>query len=76
MGAAPAMKALAGVAPFIPDTKADDAAVFAAARRHFLIPEGVAYCNTGTLGASPRDIIAIMQALKVSGALRAEVVIL
>jgi flagellar P-ring protein precursor FlgI len=29
-----------------------------------------------TLGVTPRDIIAIMQALKVSGALRAEVVIL
>ncbi|HSC08755.1 MAG TPA: aminotransferase class V-fold PLP-dependent enzyme [Steroidobacteraceae bacterium] len=57
MGAAPAMKALAGVAPFIPDTKADDAAVFAAARKHFLIPEGVAYCNTGTLGASPREVV-------------------
>jgi flagellar P-ring protein FlgI len=29
-----------------------------------------------TLGVTPRDIIAIMQALKVAGALRAEVVIL
>jgi flagellar P-ring protein FlgI len=29
-----------------------------------------------TLGASPRDIIAIMQALKAAGALRAEIVIL
>ena len=28
------------------------------------------------LGASPRDIIAIMQALKAAGALRAELVIL
>ena len=28
------------------------------------------------LGASPRDIIAIMQALKAAGALRAEIVIL
>jgi flagellar P-ring protein precursor FlgI len=28
------------------------------------------------LGASPRDIIAIMQALKASGALRADIVIL
>jgi flagellar P-ring protein precursor FlgI len=28
------------------------------------------------LGASPRDIIAIMQALKVAGALKAEIVIL
>jgi flagellar P-ring protein precursor FlgI len=29
-----------------------------------------------TLGASPRDVIAIMQALKAAGALRAEIVIL
>jgi len=29
-----------------------------------------------TLGATPRDIIAIMQALKAAGALRAEIVIL
>jgi isopenicillin-N epimerase len=34
-----------------------DAAVFAEARRHFLIPEGVAYGNTGTLGASPREVV-------------------
>jgi selenocysteine lyase/cysteine desulfurase len=31
--------------------------VFAAAREHFLIPAGVAYCNTGTLGASPREVV-------------------
>ena len=36
---------------------ATDEAVFAEARRHFLIPEGVAYCNTGTLGASPREVV-------------------
>ena len=36
---------------------ADDPSVFAEARRHFLIPEGVAYCNTGTLGASPREVV-------------------
>jgi flagellar P-ring protein precursor FlgI len=29
-----------------------------------------------TLGASPRDIIAIMQALKAAGALRAEIIVL
>ena len=57
MGTAPAVKALAEVAPFTPDAKADDTAVFAAARKHFLIPEGVAYCNTGTLGASPREVV-------------------
>ncbi len=36
---------------------ATDDAVFAEARRHFLIPDGVAYCNTGTLGASPREVV-------------------
>ena len=41
----------------MPDAQADDAAVFAAAREHFLIPAGVAYCNTGTLGASPVEVV-------------------
>jgi selenocysteine lyase/cysteine desulfurase len=44
-------------AAFVPDPLADDASLFAAAREHFLIPEGVAYCNTGTLGASPREVV-------------------
>jgi selenocysteine lyase/cysteine desulfurase len=57
LGAAPAMKALADGAAFVPNAQADDAAVFAAAREHFLIPAGVAYCNTGTLGASPREVV-------------------
>lgn len=55
--AAPVLDALARVAPFVPSPQADDAAVFAEARRHFLIPAGVAYCNTGTLGASPREVV-------------------
>ena len=40
-------------------TKADDddAEVFAAARREFLFPTDVAYCNTGTLGAMPRGVL-------------------
>ncbi len=61
IGAAPAARAFSQAAAFKPDAQADaqadDAAVFAAARRHFLIPEGVAYCNTGTLGASPREVV-------------------
>ena len=57
VGAAPALKALSRIAPFVPDAQGDDAAVFAAAREHFLIPAGVAYCNTGTLGASPREVV-------------------
>ena len=44
-------------AAFEPDPQADDASVFAAAREQFLIPAGVAYCNTGTLGASPREVV-------------------
>ena len=56
-GAAPALHALARVVPFTPPPQADDGAVFAEARKHFLIPEGVAYCNTGTLGASPREVV-------------------
>jgi len=57
LGASPAVQALARAAPFVPDPKADDAAVFAAARGHFLIPAGVAYGNTGTLGASPVEVV-------------------
>ena len=56
MAAAPAVKALSRAA-FVPEPSADDATVFAAARGHFLIPPGVAYCNTGTLGASPREVV-------------------
>ena len=36
---------------------ADDAEIFAAARREFLFPTDVAYCNTGTLGAMPREVL-------------------
>ena len=57
MSAAPAARAFSQAVAFVPDAGADDAAVFAAARKHFLIPEGVAYCNTGTLGASPREVV-------------------
>jgi isopenicillin-N epimerase len=57
LGVAPTARALSQAAAFVPDAQADDASVFAAARRHFLIPEGVAYCNTGTLGASPREVV-------------------
>lgn len=60
LGAAPSFTALARAAAFEPDAGADDAAVFAAARGHFLIPEGVAYCNTGTLGASPWEVVTAL----------------
>ncbi len=53
--------ALGSTAPphgrFEPAQDASAAAVFAEARQHFLIPSGVAYCNTGTLGASPREVV-------------------
>ena len=42
---------------FRPGFAEPDAAVFAEARKHFLIPKGVAYCNTGTLGSSPREVV-------------------
>ena len=42
---------------FTPRADDTDAAVFAEARKHFLIPNGVTYCNTGTLGACPREVV-------------------
>jgi len=42
---------------FRPGFAESDAAIFAEARKHFLIPKGVTYCNTGTLGASPREVV-------------------
>jgi selenocysteine lyase/cysteine desulfurase len=42
---------------FTPGPNDADAVVFAEARKHFLIPKGVTYCNTGTLGASPREVV-------------------
>ncbi len=57
LAAAPATRSFSRTAAFVPEPSADDAAVFAAAREHFLIPAGVAYCNTGTLGASPREVV-------------------
>ena len=65
VGTSSALHALSRLAPFTPDAQADDAAVFAAARDHFLIPAGVAYCNTGTLGASPREVVdALTQGIR------------
>ena len=57
LGMAPTARALTDAGPFEPDARAGDAAVFAAARAQFLIPEGVTYCNTGTLGAMPREVV-------------------
>jgi selenocysteine lyase/cysteine desulfurase len=56
-GASRSTRALPNGVTFAPDAMATDEAVFAAARGQFLIPPGVAYCNTGTLGASPREVV-------------------
>jgi selenocysteine lyase/cysteine desulfurase len=53
-GVGPSVRALADAA--VAADRSDDT-VFAEVRRHFLIPEGVTYCNTGTLGASPREVV-------------------
>jgi isopenicillin-N epimerase len=42
---------------FAPAQAASDAELFAEARKQFLIPMDVTYCNTGTLGASPREVV-------------------
>jgi isopenicillin-N epimerase len=55
----------AGLAPRAAGAAAsvsDDAAFFASLRDRFLIPPGVAYCNTGTLGASPREVVDALAA--------------
>lgn len=55
--------ALAGLvdsSPFAPKPDDADAKVFAAARKQFLFPTNVTYCNTGTLGASPREVMAAL----------------
>jgi selenocysteine lyase/cysteine desulfurase len=45
--------------PFVVGPEDDDAKVFAAARKRFLFPTNVTYCNTGTLGAIPRDVMDV-----------------
>jgi selenocysteine lyase/cysteine desulfurase len=46
--------------PFAFGPEDDDAKVFAAARKRFLFPTSVTYCNTGTLGAIPRDVMDVV----------------
>lgn len=48
------------VAPFSFSPTDSDEHIFAAARREFLFPTDVTYCNTGTLGASPREVVAAL----------------
>src|SRR5262245_57661417 len=42
---------------FAPNPQDNDARVFAAARRELLIPRDITFCNTGTFGACPREVI-------------------
>jgi len=42
---------------FTPAPDATDEEIFAAARQELLIPPSVTFCNTGTFGASPREVI-------------------
>ena len=46
--------------PFTPHADDSDEKVFAAARKQFLFPTSVTYCNTGTLGASPREVMTAL----------------
>ncbi len=43
-----------------PAGSASDAEVFARLRGEFLFPKEVTYCNTGTLGAMPREVLNAM----------------
>jgi isopenicillin-N epimerase len=45
------------VSSFMPGPGDTDADVFAAARRELMFPPEITYCNTGTLGAMPRDVL-------------------
>ena len=63
LGTASPLKLLArdaDLAPFAPAADEADASVFAAARKQFLFPTNVTYCNTGTLGGSPRAVVDAM----------------
>lgn len=42
---------------FAANAELPDADLFAEARKHFLFPTDVTYCNTGTLGASPHEVV-------------------
>jgi isopenicillin-N epimerase len=56
----PGFDPFAAVAPHPLPRTDDDAALFAAARQRFLFPTSVTYCNTGTLGAIPKDVMDVM----------------
>jgi hypothetical protein len=41
---------------FAPNARDSDAMVFAAARRELSFSPSITFCNTGTFGASPREV--------------------
>ena len=59
-GAAPVIGAASRLGGFEPSAADPDEKLFAEARKHFLIPPGVVYCNTGTLGASPIEVVTAL----------------
>lgn len=59
-GVAPALEAASRLGAFEPSPADPDEKIFAEARKHFLIPAGIVYCNTGTLGASPIEVVTAL----------------
>ena len=59
-GVAPALEVASRLAAFEPSPADPDEKMFAEARKHFLIPPGIVYCNTGTLGASPVEVVTAL----------------
>ena len=61
------LDAKAWVTPaFAPAPGDSDEKIFAEARKQFLFPPSVTYCNTGTLGASPRPVVDALQSVRSS----------
>ena len=50
----------AGAAQAVPSGAVTDAEIFSRLRGEFLFPRDVTYCNTGTLGAMPREVVNAM----------------
>ena len=59
-GVTPVLGAVSRLGEFMPSAADPDEKLFAEARKHFLIPAGVVYCNTGTLGASPMEVVTAL----------------
>src|SRR4051794_12301578 len=59
-GVAPVLGGPSRLGPFEPSLADPDEKLFAEARKHFLIPAGIVYCNTGTLGASPMEVVTAL----------------